>query len=226
MQAKKRVPRSKFRSQLSAFSLRLSTSIHPPSFRLRGSPKRRSRLAEASGVARVGATAAILRRLHFTFYILPFILCLLSSCSFSRPPARAGSKGPPSYLLKFVPYSKNNALMGYFSLGDAATNQVAAAGQLRIQIYTFTTLTMGNSPSAVRWKKIVYDNTFAIGVSNFHWESYGNFFTVKDLACHFMVPYEHFQTPVRRGRVVTAQIDFRADGGTNNISSQQNVSLY
>ena len=150
----------------------------------------------------------------------------LISCSFSRPAAPAGSKGLPAYLLKFVPYSKNNALMGYFSVADAATNQVAAAGQLRIQIYTFTGLTMGNSGSTVRWKKIAYDNTFVIGVSNFHWESYGNFFTVKDLACHFMVPYEHFQTPVRRGKVVTVQIDFRADGGTNEISSQQNVSLY
>ena len=163
---------------------------------------------------------------NFLFCLLSSILFLLSSCSLSRPAAPPGSKGLPVYLLKFATYSQGDALMGYFSLGDASTNQVAAAGRLRIQIYSFTGLTMGDSGNSVRMKKYFYDNTFSIGASNFHWESYGTLVHVKDLVCRFMVPYEHFQVPVKRGKVVTIQIDFRPDSASREITGKQNVSLY
>jgi hypothetical protein len=128
--------------------------------------------------------------------------------------------------MKFVPYSHDKGLNGYFSLADAATNQVVASGSLRIHIYKISGLQIGSSGSALRMKNTFYDNAFAIGVSNFHWESFGSIFSVKDLVCRFRVPYSNFQIPVRRGQVYTLRVEFTPDTSQTAIVAERNVSLY
>jgi len=153
----------------------------------------------------------------------------LTSCEFSRPPAPAGSHLPPRGILKFVPYASDGRLVAYFTLADASTNQVASDGDLRIQIYTTTSLSLGGGPPSgggMVLRRPLYDNTFAVGVTNFRWETYGNFFTVKDLAFRFMVPYEAMKGPVRKGRVATVEIMFHPDGATNTLVARRNVAFY
>ncbi len=167
--------------------------------------------------------------LHFSFFILPFAFI---SCSFSPPASPAGSKLPPMYIIKFVPYAQDDSLKAYFTMADSRTNQVAADGRLKIQVYTTTSLSLGAAPPSeptpggMTIKNVLYDNTFAIGATNFHWESYGTFLTVKDLSFHFVIPYAHFKKPVRRGRVATLMIEFHPDGTTNVLAFAKNVSLY
>ena len=155
----------------------------------------------------------------------------LLACELSPPPSPPASKKPAVFLLKFSAYAKNNALNGFFTLGDAATNQVAANGRLQLHVYTSTTLALGNAagqsaPGGMKVKSTLYENSFAIGVTNFHWEQFGSLVTVRDLACHFAIPYANFQHPVQRGRVATIDMEFSPDGGSNNFSTSRNVSLY
>lgn len=153
----------------------------------------------------------------------------LASCEFSRPPAPAGSHQPPRGILKFVPYASDGRLVAYFTLADASTNQVASGGDLRVQVYTTTSLSLGGGPPAgggMVLRRTLYDNTFAIGVTNFRWEVYGNFFTVKDLAFRFTVPYEAMTGPVRKGKVATVEINFHPDGATNALVARRNVAFY
>lgn len=150
-----------------------------------------------------------------------------ASCSFSPPAAPTGSKSPPTRILKFVPYSQGKALIGYFSLVDSATNQIATSGRLRIEVYKMAGLKIGNSGSSLRIKNPFYDNSFAIGISNFHWESSGTIFSVNDLVCRFKVPYANFQVPVRPGQVYQVRIEFYPDTAQDQaLSSERNVSLY
>lgn len=155
----------------------------------------------------------------------------LLSCDLSRPPAPPASKNPPAFLLKFSAYAKDGALLGFFTLGDTATNQVAASGRLRIHLYTSTALAMGDSAGAsvaggMNVKSSLYENTFAIGVTNFHWEQFGSLVTVRDLACRFAIPYTSFQRPVRPGRMATLDMEFNPDGSSNNFCASRKVSLY
>lgn len=159
-------------------------------------------------------------------FLLPF---LASSCNISPPPAPKGSNLPPRYIFKFVPEGHDGTLKAFFCLADVHTNQVAANGRLRIQVYTETSLTIGDAtPTAdgMKVKSSLYDNTFSIGATNFHWDTFGSMITVQDLAFHFVVPYENFKKPVRRGRVATVAIEFHPDGQTNVLVSSKNASLY
>jgi len=121
--------------------------------------------------------------------------------------------------------------MGYFTLGDASTNQVAASGLLRIQVYTSMGLNL-KSPSSssvaegLKVKNILYDNTFAIGATNFHWETFGSILTVRDLACHFAIPHTEFKTPVHRGKVVAVQLEFCPDGNSHLLGTTRHVLWY
>lgn len=152
----------------------------------------------------------------------------VASCEFSPPPAAAGSREPPRWILKFVPWASGGRLVGYFTLADAATNQVAWGGSLRVQVYTSTGVSLGGGPpgGGMTLRRPLYDNTFAIGATNFHWERYGNVFTVQDLAFRFAVPYEAMAGPVRTGRVATVEITFAPDGATNALAARKNVVLY
>ena len=58
------------------------------------------------------------------------VLSGLASCNLSQPPAKF--QNPPAYFLKVVAIARKGTLAGYFSLADAATNQVASDGSLRI----------------------------------------------------------------------------------------------
>ena len=162
-----------------------------------------------------------------TFGILTGIL---TACSISPPEAPPFSKNLPAHILKFVPYSQNDSLVGYFTLADQSTNQVAAAGSLKIYLYTSRSLSLSSegqdTKEGMKMKTVLYDQTFAIGATNFHWETFGSIFRINDLAVRFAIPYSHFKAPVRRGQVVNIQIDFRPDGGTNLLSSIKIISLY
>ena len=154
----------------------------------------------------------------------------MGACSFSQPPAPPSSKNPPVAFLKVVPYSENHALVGYFTLADSATNQIAAEGQLTLRIYTKTKLSLNSSGAGqtggMTWKNTLYDHTFLIGTTNFHWETFGSIFVVRDLNLRFAVPYANFKTPIQPGRVVTVELELRPDSGTNVLFSAKQVSLY
>ncbi|MBI4025911.1 MAG: hypothetical protein HY360_13075 [Verrucomicrobia bacterium] len=154
----------------------------------------------------------------------------LLACSLSRPAAPPTSKNPPAYVLKFVPYAHKGALNGYFSLADAATNQIAASGRLRLHVHTTTSLSIGASqgtPSGgMKIKTTLYDNTFAIGVTNFHWEKFGSILSVKDLVCRFTIPYPHFKVRPRQGQVAAIEMEFHPDLCANVLAVSRNVSLY
>ncbi len=172
---------------------------------------------------------SILKSAEATTFFRPLAALMaavaLISCSFSPPGAPAGSRQPPLYVLKFVPYSQDEALVAYFTLANAATNQVAAAGQLRLQVFTQTQLSLGSGPG-MTLRNILYDDTFSIGATNFHWETYGSLFRVNDLAFRFVIPYSLLKKPVRKGRVVTIQMKFWPDGATNVLEARRSVSLY
>ncbi len=162
--------------------------------------------------------------------ILWILASLVISCSLSPPAAPILSKNLPVHILKFVPYSQNDSLVGYFTLADASTNQVASAGSFRIHLYTSRNLSLSSEgqdeKESMKMKNILYEQTFAIGVTNFHWETFGSIFKVNDLAVRFAIPYSYFKTSTRRGQTVSVQMDFRPDGGTNLLSSTKNISLY
>ncbi|MDD2710460.1 MAG: hypothetical protein PHV34_20975 [Verrucomicrobiae bacterium] len=151
---------------------------------------------------------------------------LLVSCNFSRPPAEAGSKKPPERVIKFVPYSKDKALHFYFCLADSATNQVAWGGVLKVQVYRDISMKMGNAGTGIQMKHYYYDNSFSLGATNFHWESMGAFFKIRDLTCRFKVPYASFQKPVQKGQVVKVRMEFKPDETSTVLAVEKNVSLY
>lgn len=149
----------------------------------------------------------------------------LLSCTISAPPSK--NVGNPKYILKFVPTSHDDQIIGFFSLADSETNQIAAAGNVRLQIYTTTTVSMGSaSAPGMKLQNTVYDNSFAVGVSNFHWETFGSFVKVQDLACRFVIPYNAFRQPIMRGKVVTVKMEFLPDGGSNRLEMAKNISVY
>ena len=43
---------------------------------------------------------------------------------------------------------------------------------------------------------------------------------------HFVVPYQNMIAPVPHGRVVTVQVDFSPDGGTNRLAAARKIVLY
>ncbi len=165
-------------------------------------------------------------RLKTTLF-LAALASTLVGCSFSQPAAPAGSHQPPQYILKFVPLAREGAVRAFFTLADAATNQMAAAGTLHVQVFSSSTLSLGDgSGGGMSLRRVFYDNTFAVGVTNFHWESHGGIFSVDDLAMRFVVPYENFTHPARQGHVVTVQIEFQPDNGTNLLATSRRVILY
>jgi hypothetical protein len=147
----------------------------------------------------------------------------LVSCSLSRPPSESAT--PPAYILKMVPYSQNDALLGYFTLADAHTNQVASSGLLRIYVYRMVSVSVGGA-SGMPVKTTIYDSAFPIHATNFHWKTYGSLVRVEDLQFHFAVPYSYFKVPIRRGQVVSVQVDFTPQSGTNTLTITRNISLY
>lgn len=154
----------------------------------------------------------------------------LVSCNLSRPPAILQT--PATHFLKFVTIARQGHLNGYFSLCDSTTNQVASDGALRLQVFSMASVSMGSSdgkltlPGAMKLKTVFYDNTFAIGVSNFHWESFGTFIKTHDLYFRFAIPYANFKLPPRLGSQATVQLDFTPKNGTNFLSVAKNVILY
>lgn len=183
----------------------------------------RNRKAEGRFLQRIGKRPGIPR-------LAAAILALsLASCEFSRPAATPGAGGPPCWILKFVPWAADGQLTAYFSLADAATNQVAWGGSLRVQVYTSMNVSLGGGATengGMTLRRPLYDNTFAIGATNFHWEQYGSFFTVRDLAFRFAVPYEVMKGSVRKGKVATVEIAFVPEGATNTLIARRNVFLY
>jgi hypothetical protein len=157
-----------------------------------------------------------------------FLGVFLVSCTLSAPPAT--EKTQPSFVLKLVPYSKDQNLISYFTLADSHTNQVAANGLLRVQVYTTTSLSFssgeGTAYQGLNMRNILYDGNFNVGVSNFHWESFGSLLKVNDLACRFVVPYDRFTKPFAKGQMATVEITFRPDGANKQIRSASKVSLY
>lgn len=164
------------------------------------------------------------------FYVLGVLLAGgLASCEFSQPPAPPGAHGPPCYILKFVPWAADGRLLAYFTLADAATNQVAWGGSLRVQVFTSTGFSLGGGAPAdggMTLRRTLYDNTFALGTTNFHWEQYGSVFTVKDLAFRFAIPYEAMAGPVPKGRKASVEITFTPEGATNALAARKNVIFY
>lgn len=153
----------------------------------------------------------------------------LVSCEFSQPPAPPGAQGPPCYILKFVPWAADGRLLAYFTLADAATNQVAWGGSLRVQVFTATGIRLGGDAPAgggMTLRRTLYDNTFALGTTNFHWEQYGSVFTVKDLAFRFAIPYEAMNGPVPKGKRATVEMVFTPEGATNALAARKNVIFY
>lgn len=161
-------------------------------------------------------------------FMLPVAVILLSSCEVSAPPAKA--KSEPAFILKLVPWASDDQINAYFTLADANTNQVAANGQLKIQIYTTTSLSFSRDDSPLQKgpdvRNILYDGILNVGVSNFHWETFGSVLKVNDLACHFVVPYANFSKPVKRGKMATVEITFRPDNGRGNLRGSTKISLY
>lgn len=158
------------------------------------------------------------------------MMCGLASCNLSRPPAILQT--PAAHFLKFVAIARQGNLNGYFSLCDAATNQVAADGALRIQVFSTANVSMGSSdgkqtlPGAMKLKTTFYDNAFAVGASNFHWESFGSFIRTHDLYFRFTIPYANFKLSPPLGNQATVQLDFTPKNGTNVLSVAKNVMMY
>jgi hypothetical protein len=155
---------------------------------------------------------------------------LFSSCNFSQPPAIPSDHTVPTYILKFVPYTHNDTLIGYMTFGDQATNQVASAGLLRLTVHSTARLSVdsgnGSSSTGMKMKTIFYDNTFSIGVTNFHWETTGTFFKVQDLEFSFAIPYSNFRIPVQRGKIVDIDVQFQPTGTTNSLTARRTTVLY
>jgi len=161
--------------------------------------------------------------------VAAILFVFATACSFSRPPA-IHPQNKPVRVLKFVPYANDGAVRAYYTLADAETNQVAANGTLRIRLFTTTKITIMQNQTAtvpgLTMQNILYDRTFEVGATNFHWETYGTFLRVQDLAMHFIVPYENMTPPVPLGRVATMEIHFMADGATNRIAASRHIVLY
>jgi hypothetical protein len=150
---------------------------------------------------------------------------IFSNCNFSPPPAPAGSSQVPQYLLKFVPYAREGAVFGYFTLANVETNQVAADGSLKLVVYSTVGVSVGEG-SAMRMKNVLYEGTFPVASSNFQWESYGSVLNVQDLALKFKIPYENFKMAPRSNQVVTVEMDFRPTATTNIFVKSTRVILY
>jgi hypothetical protein len=132
-------------------------------------------------------------------------------------------------ILKFVSHSQDDHLLGYFSLGDYQTNQVAWDGVLRLRLQSGMALNLsseeeGSSP--LRVSKTFYDQVFAIGATNFHWENYGTILKVDDLVFRFSIPYDHFKQSVSRGKTVRIQMDYSPKGAPQTLSATRDIVLY
>lgn len=161
----------------------------------------------------------------FLIILLAVLSVFISSCNFSPPPAPASSSQVPQYLIKFVPYAKDQAVYGYFSLANAATNQVAADGSLKLVVYSTLGVSVGEG-SPMRLKNVLYENRFDVSSTNFQWESYGSVLNVQDLALKFKIPYENFKTAPKSNQVVTVEMEFRPAGTTNVFLKNKRIILY
>ncbi len=165
----------------------------------------------------------------FLAYILVLAGGWTMGCSFSRPPAK-NIQGTPVQILKWVCYSKEGAIHAYFSLGDPATNQVASSGTLRLRVFTTSNLSVvmedHQAGSTMVLQNNLYDGSYGMGITNFHWETYGSFFRVEDLVVRLRIPYESLRTRVPPGRVVTVRMDFTPDNSTNRLAAAQKIVLY
>jgi len=154
----------------------------------------------------------------------------------TTPPANTSplvdpDEARPKFFLKIVPYPQDETLKVYFTMADSKTNQVAANGDLRVHIYTTTSLSFGAEGSApteggAKIKNTLYDSTFPIEKKNFHWEGFGSLLRVNDLMCRFVVPYKHFTRPVAKGKPATIELEFQPEGAAYSLKSSVKVSLY
>ena len=156
------------------------------------------------------------------------VALLLVSCSISKPPAPPTSKLPATSVMRFIAYAKEDAVRGYFTLADVNTNQVASAGELHLHLYTTTLVSLGggDATTGMPIKTTLYDGSFVIGKSNFHWESSGSMVQVNDLACKFAIPYSTFKRAVKRGKVATLRMEFRVQGTDTRLEKEEGVALY
>jgi hypothetical protein len=172
--------------------------------------------------------------LLFSSFVSATLLVFVAGCSRSSPEpkpalsAEEKSKAEtPVYFLKLVPYAEKDALRGYFSLANVYTNQVAADGKLKLEVFTSTGISIGeNSSGGVRMRTLLYENTIPISATNFQWETMGALLRVEDLTCRFVIPYEHFQRPFTRGKLATLQVTFYPEGTSTALTHSRNVSLY
>jgi hypothetical protein len=147
----------------------------------------------------------------------------------SAPPSPSG-KTQPALILKLVPYTKDNSIITYFTLADSKTNQVAGNGLLQVQVYTTTSLSFssgeGNSYNGIGMKNMLYEGSFNVGKTNFHWESFGSLLKVEDLACRFIIPYDRIEKKFTPGKLATMEVNFRPEASSQNLRGRAQFSLY